>query len=78
MLIMFSILMLWGVCGMLFGIYILHTKNISNMSEISSNVFKRGLVLFLTGPVFILAILVVWIENKLSLPLRKFINWLLD
>jgi len=73
-----SIWMLWTTCGIIFATYVFDTKNISRVNEISPNIFKRGLILLMMGPAFILAILALWIENKLSLPIRRFINWLLD
>ena len=78
MLIVFSIWILWSICGALFAAYLFNIKPASSVNELSSNKFKVGLVLMISGPALIFAVFAIWVEDKISPFVRRFINWLLD
>jgi len=78
MLWIFSIWLIWLTGGVLFAAYLFDIKPAGSIRELSSNKFKIGLILIMSGPAFILAVFAVWVEDKVSPPIRHFINWLID
>ena len=73
-----SVWMLWCICGTVFGAYLLDMKSASSIKELSSSKLKIGLILIMSGPAFILGVLAIRIEDKVSLFVGRFIDWLVD
>jgi len=78
MLWIFSIWMIWVVCGILFAAYLFDIKPAGSINELSSSKLKIGLILMMSGPALIFAVFAIWVEDRISPFVRRFINWLVD